>query len=320
MDRFVKRSPKPVVSDYEHHSSYPFPLPSRLPKKLEPPREPVTVDAPDLLKFSPFLDSSSARLLFDFLCDTMPWYRVEYVVRGIHIRTPRFTTVFGLDESHSWRDGAPYPSGKLKCKPRPIPGCLRELQTHVERYTAANYNFCLVNLYIDGQDSISYHSDDEHFLGPNPTIASLSLGASRDFSMRLKDNHNEQWKTTLRSGDMVVMRGDTQHLWEHSIPKRRSAAPRINITFRRGVVPYATDNYNRYNIGDGPFFRWRAGKMVQGDAKLSAEPIIPQVTHEPSFDLAEEVAAIEKAVTKREVEDVEEAVRKRQHRLTRTNE
>ena len=39
-----------------------------------------------------------------------------------------------------------------------------------------------------GTHSISYHSDDERFLGPLPTIASLSLGGSRDFYMRHKEH------------------------------------------------------------------------------------------------------------------------------------
>ena len=193
----------------------------------------------------------------------MPWYRVEYTVRGIHIKTPRYTTVFGLDATHIWRDGKVYPPGKLKSTPRPIPGCLAQLQRYVEHVTGHDFNFCLVNYYADGNDSISYHSDDEHFLGPLPVIASISLGAARDFAMRRKADKAETWKVTLRGGDMVLMRGKTQSEWEHSIPKRKSAGARINITFRKGVVPYATDNYNRYNVGDGPFFRWQEGKMVK---------------------------------------------------------
>lgn len=59
------------------------------------------------------------------------------------------------------------------------------------------------------------------------------------------------------------MRGKTQHKWEHSIPKRAKAEGRINITFRKGVVQYATENYLTYNVGTGPIFRWEGGKMVQ---------------------------------------------------------
>lgn len=77
-----------------------------------------------------------------------------------------------------------------------------------------------MNYYASGSDSISYHSDDEKFLGELPAIASFSLGAKRDFLMKHKpvapnDNAPPQPETKpiklpLASGDMVLMRGKTQ--------------------------------------------------------------------------------------------------------------
>lgn len=113
----------------------------------------------------------------------------------------------------------------------------------MEQVTGETYNFTLVNYYSNGTDSISYHSDSESFLGPNPCIASLTLGGTRDFMLRhcnYKANIAPIEKFNLRDGDMVVMRGRTQHDWQHSIPKRAKAEGRINVTFRKGVVPYAT--------------------------------------------------------------------------------
>ena len=136
----------------------------------------------------------------------------------------------------------------------------------VEEVTGETYNFVLVNYYASGADSISYHSDSESFLGPNPCIASLSLGAPRDFMLRhtnYKMNKAPVEKFQLHDGDMVVMRGRTQHDWQHSIPKRSKAEGRINITFRKGIVKYATQNYNQYNVGSGPAFRWHDGQMVE---------------------------------------------------------
>ena len=48
----------------------------------------------------------------------------------------------------------------------------------------SSFNSLLCNLYRDGKDSIGWHSDDEASLGPAPTIASLSLGDTRLFSLR----------------------------------------------------------------------------------------------------------------------------------------
>merc|ERR1712093_622969 len=78
-------------------------------------------------------------------------------------------------------------------------------------------DFCLVNYYASGSDSISYHSDDEKFLGALPAIASFSLGAKRDFLMKHKpiapnDNappppETKPIKLPLASGDMILMKG-----------------------------------------------------------------------------------------------------------------
>jgi alkylated DNA repair dioxygenase AlkB len=107
-----------------------------------------------------------------------------------------------------------------KYSPRPIPECLDDLRRSTEAATGCKFNFCLVNYYASGSDSISYHSDDERFLGELPAIASFSLGARRDFLMKHKPiAPNEKAppaletkpvKLPLASGDMILMRGTTQ--------------------------------------------------------------------------------------------------------------
>lgn len=155
--------------------------------------------------------------------------------------------------------------------PRPIPACLDELRKSTEAATGCTFNFCLVNYYASGADSISFHSDDERFLGKDPAIASLSLGARRDFLLKHKPPPHRQaadsaadgakpLKLPLGSGDMVLMRGKTQSNWLHSIPKRtgknQEDGGRINITFRRAMVKEGTENYYNYNVGSGPVHRW----------------------------------------------------------------
>ncbi|KAK4683427.1 hypothetical protein P7C73_g6840, partial [Tremellales sp. Uapishka_1] len=137
----------------------------------------------------------------------------------------------------------------------------------VEKVTSETYNFTLVNYYASGTDSISYHSDGEAFLPPEPCIASLSLGGTRDFMLRHKAHKQlglPVEKFILGDGDMVVMRGRTQREWEHAIPKRAKADGRINVTFRKAVKAGGTENYYRYNVGQGPVYRWRGGKMQHG--------------------------------------------------------
>lgn len=61
---------------------------------------------------------------------------------------------------------------------------LLTLREAVEQMTECSFNSLLCNLYRDGHDSISWHSDNEVSLGAKPTIASLSLGDTRVFSLR----------------------------------------------------------------------------------------------------------------------------------------
>lgn len=270
----------------------------------------------DLLYFEPLIPRPTAKELFNFLRSSLPFYRVKYTItrfgKSLDINTPRFTTVFGLDVTSQFEStvtpspdgtgpnlmttrivetsnpGKEVAPGKYKScvvPPRPIPPCLSMLKNLTEALTSDTYNIVLVNYYADGKDSISFHSDDERFLGENPAIASFSLGARRDFLLKHKPpgtgsaNGNRgksatetattekiypgttQIKLPLGSGDMILMRGETQRNWLHSIPKRTGKnldvdTGRINITMRKAMVSGGTENYYQYNVGTGPAYRW----------------------------------------------------------------
>lgn len=187
--------------------------------------------------------------------------------------------MFGLDETSRFDEDGFVVDAKTGVKvsdrlydkypPRPIPKCLDDLRKSTEAATDCKFNFCLVNYYASGSDSISFHSDDERFLGPDPAIASFSLGARRDFLMKHKPipaqnvempPSSKPLKLPLGSGDMILMRGTTQSKWLHSIPKRtgrnQEDGGRINITFRRAMVKGGTENYYNYNVGTGSVYRW----------------------------------------------------------------
>jgi alkylated DNA repair dioxygenase AlkB len=199
----------------------------------------------------------------------------------MHTQICRYTTVFGLDATSRFDENGEVVDAKTgkkvvndryysKYSPRPIPKCLDDLRLSTEAATGCKFNFCLVNYYSSGSDSISYHSDDERFLGNLPAIASFSFGAGRDFLMKHKpvapnDNapavpETKPIKLRLASGDMILMRGPTQANWLHSIPKRTGKnaddGGRINITFRRAMIKGGTENYYNYNVGNGPVFKW----------------------------------------------------------------
>ncbi|KAH7061736.1 hypothetical protein BKA63DRAFT_201514 [Paraphoma chrysanthemicola] len=251
----------------------------------------------DMVYYQPYIPAPITSGVFEFLRQELPFYRVQYNITRFgtptQINTPRFTTVFGVDETSRFAEdgsivdaktGKKVETSRYKCAPRPIPECLEVLRKITEGTTGETFNFCLVNYYADGKDSISYHSDDERFLGPNPAIASFSLGAKRDFLMKHKPiapkegvaiEEPKAIKLPLGSGDMVLMRGRTQSNWLHSIPKRAGAEAgkgRINITFRKAMVKGGTENYYQYNVGTGGVYKWDAKKetMVPWDKDAEA--------------------------------------------------
>ena len=85
---------------------------------------------------------------------------------------------------------------------------------------------------------MGYHADDEKELGMQPVIASLSLGATRKFVFKHKTirqkNKPVKVELYLESGQLIVMHGDTQRFWKHSITKTKTVnAGRISLTFRQ---------------------------------------------------------------------------------------
>jgi len=113
------------------------------------------------------------------------------------------------------------------------------IKERVERLAGTTFNSCLLNLYRDGKDSLSWHSDNEKPYGLMPKIGSVSFGLARDFMIRRNDDHSRLYKTTLGGlGDVLIMAGNCQRDWQHSVPKRaNSPGVRINLTFRKIVAP-----------------------------------------------------------------------------------
>jgi alkylated DNA repair dioxygenase AlkB len=109
---------------------------------------------------------------------------------------------------------------------------LLEIKESIEA-VQGRYNFCLLNRYRSGQDSMGLHADNEPEMGH--VIGSLSLGATRTF--RIKHNRT---KVTMRfpvsHGSLIIMAGTMQQFWKHEIPKtKKPVGERINLTYRQIV-------------------------------------------------------------------------------------
>ena len=163
------------------------------------------------------------------LMDTIHWKNDEAVIFGKHIVTKRKAAWYG-DEGYLYTYSNTTKQA-LAWTPE-----LRELKQMVEAITGTTFNSCLLNLYHNGDEGMAWHSDDESSLGKNTTIASLSFGAERKFSLKHKKG-KQAISILLESGSLLVMKDATQTNWLHSLPKsKRVIRPRINLTFRTIVA------------------------------------------------------------------------------------
>lgn len=117
---------------------------------------------------------------------------------------------------------------------------LEKIKGKIERKFDISFDYVLVHIYEDGNDSINYHNDDEAL---DSTIASVSFGAARKFRFRrLSQTKGFEKEFRLVSGDLVMMWGPgkcgdekgCQRVYKHSVPKELKVKfPRINLTFRQ---------------------------------------------------------------------------------------
>ena len=159
------------------------------------------------------------------LADT-PWEQSVVHLHGRDYPVPRRVAWYGDPQTSYGYSGQQH-------HPLPWTPLLASIRQQVEAQVGAPLNAVLLNLYRDGQDSMGWHSDDEAVLGRNPLIASLSLGGVRRFDLRRKGQGRIAHSLDLEHGSLLVMRGTTQHYWQHQVAKtRRHCEPRINLTFR----------------------------------------------------------------------------------------
>ena len=159
------------------------------------------------------------------LADT-PWEQSVVHLHGRDYPVPRRVAWYGDPQTSYGYSGQQH-------HPLPWTPLLASIRQQVEAQVGAPLNAVLLNLDRDGQDSMGWHSDDEAVLGRNPLIASLSLGGVRRFDLRRKGQGRIAHSLDLEHGSLLVMRGTTQHYWQHQVAKtRRHCEPRINLTFR----------------------------------------------------------------------------------------
>lgn len=173
-----------------------------------------------------FSEEENERYLQTLLKETS-WRQDPIVLYGKEIMQPRLTAWYGDKLKPLSYSGITMP-------PVEWTSTLLEIKAKVEDAIQFSFTSVLLNYYRNEQDSVGWHRDNEKKWGPNPTIASVSFGATRTFQFRHYFNKSLKTAVDLTPGSLLLMRAETQHFWEHQIPKRKHAiGPRINLTFRR---------------------------------------------------------------------------------------
>lgn len=176
-----------------------------------------------------FIGAAQSDHYLQRLYDELDWQRDELMMFGKRIITKRMVTWYGDSELS-------YTYSKIERKAKPWPAVLWEIKAYLEKSTQTSFNSCLGNLYHNGEEGMSWHSDDEPELAYNGVIASVSFGAVRPFQFQHK---RDRKKITLEllPGSLLLMQGETQLHWKHQLPvTKKVKTARINLTFRT-IVP-----------------------------------------------------------------------------------
>lgn len=203
-----------------------------------PPANSVTpLPGPDVISSQGFLTQAEADTLLAEIVAHKAELKQNYIQLYGRRAIPRLEAWYG-----SW-DYA-YSNGII-LKAAPIPAYLQAIFTKLEAAGFGSYNAVLINFYRDGHDHIAPHSDADYG-DDEPTIPSLTLGATRPFRLARIAGKNKLDKTTTVEylpghGDLLVMRGRTNKEWQRWVPRTtRPVGERYNLTFRYKAVDAPT--------------------------------------------------------------------------------
>lgn len=176
--------------------------------------------------------------LFEELWKLHPAQQGTIRIYGKEIETPRFFQSFGKAYyfSNKRHEALPLSSHPL----------FQRIILAVQKHSGLPYDELLLNWYLNGKHYIGFHSDNEEDLvpfvcEPNAGVYSFSYGVTRKFHFKSKPtNKNDAAAVTrteltleLQNNSGLIMQGETQEYYKHSVPKQlKCAKRRINITVR----------------------------------------------------------------------------------------
>lgn len=174
-----------------------------------------------------FFQSAQSDDFFKKLVNEIQWKQEPIWMFGKKVMQPRLTALYG-------NPSVAYGYSGIKMQPYPWTDFLLQIKEAIEQAADTDFTHVLLNYYRDGKDSMGWHRDNEAELGKNPVIGSVSFGYPRRFQFRLYHEKSTKKEVLLEHGSFLLMKGETQHFWEHQIPKsKKIQGARINLTFRK---------------------------------------------------------------------------------------
>jgi alkylated DNA repair dioxygenase AlkB len=185
----------------------------------------------DVCYLADFLTREEAAAAYEALKDLDAFHRPQLKVYGKTIQQSRSIAAYASEPFELKYSGAVI---ELRTE---YPQVLKDMQAKVEERLGVTFNHCMLNKYgqpfpgcdrqgspcaDDGSVHIGKHRDNKE----NKVIASLSLGAERDFILT-HDAHTKgrdevdgllrKTRFPLKNGSLLVMQGETQDHWKHEI-------------------------------------------------------------------------------------------------------
>lgn len=176
--------------------------------------------------FSSFFTEDESQRYFLALEKEVAWKQEPIKICGKEVMQPRLTAWYGDPDKG-------YTYSGITMRPMPWNNTLIQIKEKIEKFSGVIFTGALLNFYRNENDSMGWHRDNEKELGINPSIGSVSFGATRTLNFRHFFDKKLKTSVDLADGSFLLMKGETQHYWQHSISKKsHSIGPRINLTFR----------------------------------------------------------------------------------------
>lgn len=254
---------------------------------LKPPKEtvktqdqvqiaPLLLGTPELvhkhcpctLQYDALPRDLATRLYLELLQEAQTWQRNKWYMVEREVESPH-TTAFYYDPkmSHFGEAGAFWYNGRESAVKVMTPAMMEARDIVEDQINALlrqrdrfplewagkwQANVAAANCYDGGKESVGAHSDRLNYLGPAPTIASISLGVGRIFRLRgsaSPDLPKRTFDIPLPHNSLCVMHAGCQEGFKHAVIPQKS----IDL-FRLRDVPQAGQHFG--TIGSDGYCRF----------------------------------------------------------------